>query len=208
MKSQSVSFPFVVVGLLLSLILTGCAHRESGWVRTDGSGPQISEGQFAPLYRKCAGSNSDKQCQWAYEDAAGEKVMVSELVAQLDDTLANTRESRTWPVIDGQQQLPYRFVILSVSPTIVVGYPAKADSSVRCNTGVSLGHCLPSARFAGNYALATQISAVPGLVWFSPEHGARLFKVPDHTNSVFFMINGQSAKMKRLGTKWQFSRKD
>lgn len=198
----------VAVLLLVAGVLSGCAHRGSDWVRVKGAGPQIAGGQFAPLYRNCGGRTVGKQCQWAYATATGERVLVSDLVTQLDETLLNMREVQAWPMSEGQHKFPYRFTILSIFPTIVVGYPLTTYSSAHCASGVVLGSCLPSGRFAGNYALATSVAAVPGLVWFSPEHGARLFKVPPHANSVFFMINGESARMKRQGSKWVFSRKN
>jgi len=148
---------------------------------------------------------SSKDCQWAFADSQGNKIRLSDLTAQLDDTLLQTKEAQAWPLNGkGQRQLPYRFTILSLSPTIVVGYPITSSNADRC---VSCSY-LRSERFAGRYAIATQFAYSSGLVWFSPEHGARLFKVPTHANSVFFVIAGQSAQLKRKGNNWLFTRRD
>ena len=195
-----------VLVFLLVLTLAGCAHRSSDWTQVKGHGPLIAPNQFAPLYRHCAANRArDSDCQWAFADSQDNKIQLSDLTAQLDDTLLRTKEAQTWPLNGkGQRQLPYRFTILSLSPTIVVGYPITSSTTDRC---VSCSY-LRSERFAGRYAIATQFAYSSGLVWFSPEHGARLFKVPTHANSVFFVIAGQSAQLKRKGNNWLFTRRD
>lgn len=172
-----------------------------------GHGPSIAKNQFAPLYRQCTtnGMRDSNDCQWAFADSQGNKIRLSDLTAQLDDTLLQTKEAQAWPLNSkGQRQLPYRFTILSLSPTIVVGYPITSSTADRC---VSCSY-LRSERFSDRYAIATQFAYSSGLVWFSPEHGARLFKVPTHANSVFFMIAGQSAQLKQKGNNWLFTRRD
>jgi hypothetical protein len=192
---------------LLVLALTGCSQRGSGWTKVQGHGPSIAKNQFAPLYRQCTTNamRDSKNCQWAFADSQGNKIRLSDLTAQLDDTLLQTKEAQTWPLnSDGQHKFPYRFTILSLSPTIVVGYPITSSAADRC---ISCSY-LRSERFSGRYAIATQFAYSSGLVWFSPEHGARLFKVPTHANSVFFVIAGQSAQLKRKGNNWLFTRRD
>ena len=192
---------------LLVLALTGCSQRGSGWTKVQGHGPSIAKNQFASLYRQCTTNamRDSKNCQWAFADSQGNKIRLSDLTAQLDDTLLQTKEAQTWPLNSkGQRQLPYHFTILSLSPTIVVGYPITSSTADRC---VSCSY-LRSERFSDRYAIATQFAYSSGLVWFSPEHGARLFKVPTHANSVFFMIAGQSAQLKRKGNNWLFTRRD
>ena len=199
------------VFFLLVLALTGCSQRGSGWTKVKGHGPSIAKNQFAPLYRQCATNamRSSKDCKWAFADSQGNKIRLSDLTAQLDDTLLQTKEAQTWPQNDnGQRQLPYRFTILSLSPTIVVGYPITSSAADRCLSAGASCNYLRSERFSGRYAIATQFAYSSGLVWFSPEHGARLFKVPAHANSVFFVIAGQSAQLKRKGNNWLFTRRD
>ena len=195
------------VFFLLVLALTGCSQRGAGWTKVQGHGPSIAKNQFASLYRQCTTNamRDSKNCQWAFADSQGNKIRLSDLTAQLDDTLLQTKEAQTWPLNSkGQRQLPYHFTILSLSPTIVVGYPITSSTADRC---VSCSY-LRSERFSDRYAIATQFAYSSGLVWFSPEHGARLFKVPTHANSVFFMIAGQSAQLKRKGNNWLFTRRD
>ena len=192
---------------MLAFALTGCSQHRAGWEKIQGHGPSIAKNQFAPLYRQCTtdGMRNNKDCQWAFADSQGNKIRLSDLTAQLDDTLLQTKEAQTWPLnSDGQHKFPYRFTILSLSPTIVVGYPITSSTADRC---VSCSY-LRSERFSGRYAIATQFAYSSGLVWFSPEHGARLFKVPTHANSVFFVIAGQSAQLKRKGNNWLFTRRD
>ena len=189
--------------LFCGLALYGCSRFESDQAR--GHAQQALK-QLASSAQKCAKDRAC-DCEQAIADASAKKVSPSGLVAKLDDTLSQTKEFKSWPLSGTgrcQRQLPYRFTILSLSPTIVVGYPITSSTADRC---VSCSY-LRSERFSGRYAIATQFAYSSGLVWFSPEHGARLFKVPAHANSVFFVIAGQSAQLKRKGNNWLFTRRD
>ncbi|MDD2343919.1 MAG: hypothetical protein PHV54_13685 [Tolumonas sp.] len=199
----------VLVSLLLFAV-TGCSHHGAGWTKVKGHGPLIAKNQFAPLYRQCpATSVRDSDCQWAFADSQSNKIQLSDLTAQLDDTLLHTKEAQAWPLNNnGQHKFPYHFTILSLSPTIVVGYPLQPSAADHCSSVGASCNYLHSERFAGRYEIATQFAYSSGLVWFSPEHGARLFKVPAHANSVFFVIAGQSAQLRRKGNNWLFTRRD
>ncbi|WP_316677343.1 hypothetical protein [uncultured Tolumonas sp.] len=199
-----------VLVFLLVLTLAGCAHRGSDWTQVKGHGPLIAPNQFAPLYRHCAANRArDSDCQWAFADSQDNKIQLSDLTAQLDDTLLHTKEAQTWPLNNnGQHKFPYHFTILSLSPTIVVGYPIPPSAADHCSSVGSSCNYLHSERFAGRYEIATQFAYSTDLVWFSPEHGARLFKVPPHANTVFFAIAGHSAQLKRKGNGWLFTRRD
>ena len=134
----------------------------------------------------------------------------SDLVARLDDTLLKTKESKTWSRSENdrcKRQIPYHFTVVSVSPTIVIGAPVKSSSSSRCSANNAAINCLRSKKLAGYYEVDSKFTHTPGLVWFSPEHGPRLFDVPTHANSIFLMIGGQSARLKRKGDQWIFVRK-
>ncbi len=132
----------------------------------------------------------------------------SGLVAQLDDTLAKTKEAKQWPLSKSdrcKRQFPYHFTVISVSPILVIGAPVTSPADTNCISGNTSIHCLRSERFAGRYEVADSFAHAPGLVWFSPEHGPRLFDVPTHAKSMFLLINGKSLRLKRKGTQWRFT---
>ena len=132
----------------------------------------------------------------------------SGLVAQLDDTLAKTKEAKHWPSSKSdrcKRQFPYHFTVISVSPILVIGTPVTSPADMNCIAGNTSIHCLRSERFAGRYEVADSFAHAPGLVWFSPEHGPRLFDIPQHAKSMFLLINGKSLRLKRKGTQWRFT---
>ncbi len=134
----------------------------------------------------------------------------SGLVAQLDDTLAKTKEAKRWPLSKADRckhQFPYHFTVISVSPILVIGTPVTSPADTNCISGNTSIHCLRSERFAGRYEVADSFAHAPGLIWFSPEHGPRLFEVPLNAKSMFLLINGKSLRLKRKGNQWVFTGK-
>ena len=130
----------------------------------------------------------------------------SDLVTRLDSTLLKTKEAKGWSVSDidrCRHKFPYRFIVVSSSPAVVIGLPTKSSSDATC---LSV-NCLRSKRFIGYYEVADKFTHVPGLVWFSPEHGARLFDVPPHANSIFLMLNGKTVRLKKKGNEWMLSKR-
>lgn len=192
--------------LFCGLALYGCSRFESDQAR--GHAQQALK-QLASSGQKCAKDRAC-DCEQAVADASAKKVSPSGLVAKLDDTLSQTKEFKRWPLSGTgrcQRQLPYHFTVISVSPLLVIGSPVKSLADANCSASDSPLTCLRSKRFAGNYEIANKFTHTPGLVWFSPEHGPRLFDVPQHAKSMYLLINGKSLRLKRKGNQWMFSRK-
>ena len=126
------------------------------------------------------------------------------LISRLDDTLAKTAETHHWPKTSNQckSRFPYDFKIVSVQPPIVIGIPKPVDE-VGCSPITEPLNCLRSSVFDGSYEIARQFKHSTELVWFSPDHGPRLFKVPSHAKSMFLMISGHSFRMRRQGDTWK-----
>lgn len=132
------------------------------------------------------------------------------LVGLLDETLAKTKEAKAWPVSKSDRckhQFPYHFTVISVSPVLVIGTPLTSPAKANCVSGNASIHCLRSERFAGRYEVADTFTHASGLVWFSPEHGPRLFDIPQHAKSMYLLINGKSLRLKRKGNQWVFAHK-
>lgn len=137
--------------------------------------------------------------------ATDDKGATSDLVSRLDATLLQTKEAKSWPVSDidhCRRKFPYRFIVVSSSPAVVMGLPVKSPSEATC---LSV-NCLRSKRFIGYYEVEERFTSVPGLIWFSPEHGARFFDVPPHANSMFLMLAGKSVRLKKKGNEWMLSK--
>lgn len=182
----------LILTLCFGLALSGCSRFEFNQAKSNAEKllkqPALAE-------KSCPVDNS---------------APASDLVARLDDTLLKTKESKTWPLSENdrcKRQIPYHFTVVSVSPTIVIGAPAKSSSSSRCSTNNAAINCLRSKKLAGYYDVDSQFPHTSGLVWFSPEHGPRLFDVPAHANSIFLMIGGQSVRLKRKNNLWLMSNK-
>lgn len=193
-----------------ALVLSSCSRHETSWMTVRAPAPLIAQGQPATVYQQCNGGvmGASKQCVLAFGTSTGDKLLVSDLVQQLDQTLMNASETQGWPVGQNQKRkMAYNFTILSIEPTIAVGYPVMGTAaSSGCTALFPRGNCLASGKFDGYYRIGTSVPSIPGLAWFSPEHGNRLFSVPQHSNSIFFMINGHEARMKRAATQWSFNR--
>lgn len=201
---------FWCLGFTFLILISGCVRQASnhGWQSVNGQGPQIGPNQSAGIYKNCTKSTSKSGCLWAFEDQQGEKITIPELIHTLDQTLQNTPESRHWlqDPQSGKTRIPYQFTILSISPTIVVGYPITAGNSSYCTNQAKYHYCLKSGLFSGAYEVSSSLRYAPNLVWFSPEHGPTIFKAPVGTKSVFFVINGTTVRMKRNGNQWLFKR--
>ena len=186
------SHGLLLLALCLGFALSGCSRFEFNQAKSNAE--KLLK-QPAPAEKTCPTDSS---------------APASDLVARLDDTLLKTKESKTWPRSENdrcKRQIPYHFTVVSVSPTIVIGAPAKLSSSSRCSANNAAINCLRSKKLAGYYEVDSKLTHTPGLVWFSPEHGPRLFDVPAHANSIYLMIGGQSARLKRKGDQWIFVRK-
>lgn len=182
----------LLLTVLWGLALSGCTRFEFNQAKSNA---EKALKQQKAANTKCTAGNSLPQ---------------PGLVAQLDDTLAKTKESKAWPFSENdhcKRKMPYHFTVVSVSPTIVVGAPVTAVSGANCSANNASINCLRSAKFTGYYDVDSKFTHAPGLVWFSPEHGPRLFDVPAHANSIFLMIGGQSVRLKRKGDQWVFARK-
>ncbi len=192
--------------LFCGLALYGCSRFESDQARGHAQQalkPQASSGQKCAKDRAC-------DCEQAIADASAKKVAPSDLVAKLDDALSQTKEFKSWPLSGAercQRKLPYHFTVISVSPILVVGTPVTSLADANCSASDSPLNCLRSKKFAGNYEIANKFTHAPGLVWFSPEHGPRLFDIPQHAKSMYLLINGKSLRLKRKGNQWMFTHK-
>lgn len=163
--------------------------------------------RFEPDAAKSGAQSTLKQSPLPEQQCAPVRPQ-SGLVAQLDDTLAKTKEAKQWPLSKSdrcKRQFPYHFTVISVSPILVIGTPVTSPADTNCISGNTSIHCLRSEQFAGRYEVADSFAHVPGLVWFSPEHGPRLFDIPQHAKSMFLLINGKSLRLKRKGTQWRFT---
>ena len=190
----------------LGVTLSGCTRFEFNQAKINAE--KVLKQQKASN-TKCA-ANQPCECQTSSTTSADKSAPQSDLVAQLDDTLAKTKEAKGWPVSEYdhcKRKMPYHFTVVSVSPTIVIGAPITPLSGAACSANNSTINCLRSKKFMGYYEVGNQLTNAPGLVWFSPEHGPRLFDVPAHANSIFLMIGGQSVRLKRKGDLWVFARK-
>ncbi len=138
------------------------------------------------------------------QDACPTALAGGTLISRLDETLAKTVETKHWPKIANQckSRFPYDFKIVSVQPPIVIGIPKSIDE-VGCSPITEPLNCLSSSVFDGNYEIVRQFKHSTELVWFSPDHGPRLFKVPSHAKSMFLMIAGHSFRMRRQGDTWK-----
>ena len=186
------SHGLLLLTLCLGLALSGCSRFEFNQAKSNAE----------KLLKQPA--KAEKTC------TTDSSAPASDLVARLDDTLLKTKESKTWPLSENdrcKRKIPYHFTVVSVSPIIVIGAPAKSSPSSRCSTNNAAINCLRSKKFMGDYEVDSKLTHTPGLVWFSPEHGPRLFDVPAHANSIYLMIGGQSARLKRKGDQWIFIRK-
>lgn len=200
---------FGFLSVMLCIVLTGCMRQNQGqWQSVAGAGPQIGPNQAAAIYKQCQNTvREQRQCVWAFEDQDGQKITIPQLIQTIDATLSNTPESQKWAIdaATGKTKLPYHFTILSISPTIVVGHPLAAQATY-CENQAKSHYCLNSQKFSGAYEISSTLRFTPNLVWFSPEHGASIFKAPTGTKSVFFVINGTTVRMKRNGNLWLFQR--
>lgn len=191
MTFSYLSSQIIASTLFLVLSLSGCNRYGSKTSKTDT--------------HELATPRATNASQCAQNKAGG-----SDLVFRLDETLSKTKESKSWPVSNSdhcKRKTPYHFTVVSVSPTIVIGSPAKSSRTSHCSSNNAAINCLRSKKFMGYYEVDNKFTHTPGLVWFSPEHGPRLFDVPAHANSIFLMIGGQSARLKRKGDQWVFIRK-
>ncbi|WP_024871458.1 hypothetical protein [Tolumonas lignilytica] len=193
----------VILSILLGgLLLSGCSRFESGQNQSAAHNAKPS----ANLQNACA-SKYQCECQNTSETHSDTHISKTDLVAQLDDTLARTKAIQAWPFskIDHcRREFPYHFTVVSINPAIVVGAPVQSSSAATC-TSIN---CLRSRKFIGYYEVDDQFTNEPGLVWFSPEHGPRLFDVPAHANSIFLLIGGKAVRLKRKGNQWHLSRKN
>jgi hypothetical protein len=106
---------YITYIFILALTITGCSQQHGfNWSKVQGHGPLIAKGLFAPLYRQCERDNNghnSKNCQFAFEDSAGNKIRLSDLTTQLDNTLLQTKEAQSWPLdVNGQRKQPYHFI--------------------------------------------------------------------------------------------------
>jgi hypothetical protein len=181
-----------VSALCLTLLITGCNHYGSDAMR-------------AAAKKRLASSKSDAG------SCPKPVIAGSDLVSRLDKTLFDTKESKAWPVSATDHclhKLPYHFTVVSTSPAIVIGSPVTFSANNQCSTNSASINCLRSKLFDGYYEVDNTFTHTPQMVWFSPEHGARLFDVPSQANSIFLLINGKSIRLKRKGNEWRFSEKN
>lgn len=174
---------FLSVLLMTTLLVSGCSRFE---FQTKGSKPTSAKSAAAK------------------QDTCPAPFASGTLITRLDDTLAKTAETQHWPKTADQckSRFPYDFKIVSVQPPIVIGIPKTMDE-VGCSPISEPLNCLKSSVFDGSYEIATQFKHSTQLVWFSPDHGPRLFKVPSHAKSMFLMIGGHSFRMRRQGDTWR-----
>lgn len=132
----------------------------------------------------------------------------TDLISRLDAALWQTQESKQWPMdkVTCKRTLPYQFNVLSINPAIIVGAPLKAPATL-CSPLKQPLNCLASKAFNGSYLITDHFKHSPELVWLSPEHGARLFKVPTNAKSIFLMINGKTIRLRRNGSDWSLLNK-
>jgi len=176
----------------LTLFITGCNHYGSDAMR--------------------AAANKQHSASKADVGSCPKPVITgSDLVSRLDKTLFDTKESKAWPVSATNHclhKLPFHFTVVSISPAIVIGSPVTFSANNQCSTNSASINCLRSKLFDGYYEVNNTFTHTSQMVWFSPEHGARLFDVPSQANSIFLLINGKSIRLKRKGSEWRFSEKN
>jgi len=176
----------------LVLFITGCNHYGSDAIRSVANKQRSSNNADASTCHQPVISGSD-------------------LVSRLDKTLFDTKDAKSWPVSATnhcQHKLAYNFTVVSTSPAIVIGSPITFSANNQCSTNSAAMNCLRSKLFDGYYVVDDSFMHTPKMVWFSPEHGARLFDVPAQANSIFLLINGKSIRLKRKGNEWHFSQKN
>jgi hypothetical protein len=182
----------LILSLCFGLALSGCSRFEFNQAKSNAE-KMLKQPTLAE--KPCPADNS---------------ALASDLVSRLDDTLLKTKESKTWPFSEYdrcKRKMPYHFTVISVSPIVVIGAPITKLSGATFAANSLAINCLRSKKFMGYYEVDNQLANARGLVWFSPEHGPRLFDVPSHANSIFLMISGQSVRLKRKGDLWVVSNK-
>ena len=200
------AYCLLLLTAFLGVVSSGCTRFEFNQAKLNA---EKALKQQKAANTKCA-ANQPCECQTSTTTNADKSAPQSDLVTRLDDTLTKTKEAKAWPRSEYdhcKRRMPYQFTVVSVSPTIVIGAPMTPLSGVACAANNSAINCLRSKKFMGYYEVDNQLTNAPGLVWFSPEHGPRLFDVPTHANSIYLMIGGQSARLKRKGDQWIFIRK-
>ncbi len=173
----------VICFIVFTFIVSGCSRFEF----------QTKRPESRPSY---SAAMKQSACPTAFASGT--------LISRLDETLAKTPESKQWSKTTNQckASFPYDFKIVSIQPPIVIGIP-KAIDEVGCSAISEPLNCLRSSVFDGNYEIVRQFKHSTNLVWFSPDHGPRLFKVPSHAKSMFLMIGGHSFRMRRQGDTWK-----
>lgn len=183
---------FLILTCCIGIVLSGCSRFEFNQTK----------------------SNTEKNLK---HSTSKEKVCVVEdnstpttLVDRLDATLMQMKESKTWAKSTSdacKKELPYRFTVISVAPIVAMGVPDNRQVNSHCVQNSAAINCLRSKRFTGYYQVDNKFMHATNLVWFSPEHGPRLFEIPAQAKSMFMMIGGQSIRLKRKDNWWSFAKK-
>jgi len=175
--------------MAMCLLLAGCMSGPRGpWIKTDFVGPWCGAGERAEVcmrqyYNSVKGTHPQAYLR---HRSIRRPILVHVLGMEFSlDYFTQTSFWRQWPAAGGgaymasldryipDKKAPFRFYLVSISPTVIVGVSKEGDRFVEPEEGVS--HPLAIHFYGLTYYeriwIMTQLSASPDarLVYFAPE---------------------------------------
>ncbi|HJV52665.1 MAG TPA: hypothetical protein VJ652_14455 [Noviherbaspirillum sp.] len=148
-----------------------------------------------------------RPCRWAFVPANGKRFEIyGEIVPSLDSYLKTTHEYQTWPGAGERKTPPYKFVVLTTEPLIVIGLPVHKKNTSYCSYGSLGSNCMSSKVIVNGYSYFSSLPISSGTVWFSPGATSGLLDVPTDSAKFAFPIKGVDAQLVQEGSEWKFLR--
>lgn len=195
---------------LISVFLVGCVAGDIAWHDTGMRGPYTFQHDRARVFEKCGSSvpmSDVRPCKWAFVSANGKRIEIyGEIVPSIDSYLKTAHEYRGWPNVAERKRPPYKFVVLTIEPLIVVGLPVDIGNTSYCSYGSLGSNCMSSAVIVNGYSYFSSLPISSGTVWFSPGTTSGLLDVPTGSAKFVFPIQAVDAKLVQEGSEWKFVR--
>lgn len=218
---QHVAFPTAPIAL--TLILAGCAMRDSDWSPSDrvDKGPIAggSNARAAVLHRCIEGnfvekayfSNGGMRCLTAFKLPSGRLLAMDALERAIDDHLRALPDFATWPR-DGYHARaaydpPYKFHLLSLEPTLLLATPFPANRHRgNCFGPMNRHLCVSSALVREGFPYDALPEVTGDAFWFAPGLTIGMASVPTSSEPYRIPLDGIEAYLEKVGGRWTFRR--
>ncbi len=201
--------------MAMCLLLAGCMYGPRGpYIKTDFVGPWVGAGERAEVcMRQFHGKSDDSLTTYLRHRSIRRPIWLYELGHEFSfKYFTQTRFWQQWPAtVSGshyyryipERIAPFRFYLVSISPTVIVGVSKEGDRFVELEDGDShpLAINFMGLPYSDRVWIIPQLSALPDalLVYFAPELSMELV--------VLNLDSGSTAISLPDGSQLTFSRK-